>query len=384
MCGITGFIDLSRQTGGDELKETVERMAGTLQHRGPDGAGSWVDAETGLALAHRRLSIVDLSPMGSQPMLSADERYVITYNGEIYNFKSLSRELENLGHKFRGHSDTEVALAAISQWGPEGAVKRFIGMFAFALWDRKEHILYLFRDRIGKKPLYYSRFNNIFMFGSELKSLTAHPKFDKNLNRDALTLFLRHNYIPETHSIYKNVYKLAPGHFLALNLRDKYVAPEPTAYWSAFDAMTTGTSNPFTGPDNEAINELDLLLRDAVKIRMEADVPLGAFLSGGIDSSLVVALMQAQSARPVKTFSIGFHEEEYNEAQYAKKVAQHFGTEHTELYIKPEEALAVIPNLPELYDEPFADVSQIPTFLVSKLARQHVTVSLSGDGGDEL
>lgn len=381
MCGITGFFGSVRRKKADELSITVARMAATLHHRGPDDGGVWVDAETGIALGHRRLSIVDLSPEGHQPMLSAGGRYVIVYNGEVYNFMDLRRRLESQGCRFRGHSDTEVMLAAIEQWGLEEAVRRFVGMFAFALWDRKEHVLHLVRDRLGIKPLYYGWMGKTLLFGSELKALRAHPDFEGRIDRNALALFLRHNYIPAPYCIYQGIYKLPPGCMLSIN---GYSTPMPVPYWSAREVVQRGSADHFDGSEDEAADQLEILLTEAVRLRMVADVPLGAFLSGGVDSSTVVALMQAQSQRPVETFTIGFYEDEYNEAEDAKAVARHLGTDHTELYVTPEEAMAVIPRLPVLYDEPFADSSQIPTFLVSQLARRHVTVSLSGDGGDEL
>lgn len=385
MCGITGFLDSSQKTVTDTARATAKRMLDTLTHRGPDDGGVWIGAKDGIALGNRRLAIIDLSPEGHQPMHSACGRYVIAFNGEIYNFKTLLRELEGLGHAFRGHSDTEVMLAAISQWGLERALERFNGMFAFALWDRKERILHIARDRLGEKPLYYGWMGGTFLFGSELKALKAHPNFKGEINRDALTLYLRHSYIPAPYSIYEKIYKLPPGTVLTLTHTHK-AGENPTLipYWSAREAAERGVADTFTESADEITAHLDNLLRDAVKLRMETDVPLGAFLSGGVDSSTVVALMQAQSERSVETFSIGFHEAEYNEAEYAKAVARHLGTEHTELYVTPEEAMKVIPRLPALYDEPFSDSSQIPTFLVSQLARRHITVSLSGDGGDEL
>jgi asparagine synthase (glutamine-hydrolysing) len=368
------------------MQATVRQMSDTLLHRGPDDEGSFVDEAAGLALGFRRLSIIDLSPEGHQPMTSKDGRYVLIFNGEIYNFQELRRELEDLGHGFRGHSDTEVMLAAFTQWGFEPAIKRFNGMFALALWDKRERVLRLTRDRIGEKPLYYGFSGSTFLFGSELKALRAHPDFKAEINRDALALFLRYNYIPAPYSIYQGIYKLTPGTYLSLNERCSSLGqlPEPRAYWSAREAAEAGTASPFEGTQSQAITELEALLTDAVGLRMVADVPLGAFLSGGVDSSTVVALMQAQSSQPVKTFSIGFTEEAYNEARHARAVAEHLKTDHTELYVTPEDAMAVIPRLPSLYDEPFSDSSQIPTFLVSQLARRHVTVSLSGDGGDEL
>ena len=382
MCGITGFWDISQGTSSDRMQVIATQMSNTLLHRGPDDGGTWVNPEAGIALGHRRLAIVDLSPEGHQPMVSANARYAIAFNGEIYNFKELRQELEHLGHRFRGHSDTEVMLASFSEWGLEPAVKRFNGMFAFALWDTKERVLHLGRDRLGEKPLYYGWMGKTFLFASELKALKAHPQFKSEIDRDALKLYLWHLYIPAPYSIYQGIYKLPPG--CLLTVRSSEPVSEPVPYWSAKSTAESGIAHPFIGSEAEAVAQLDALLRDAVSLRMVADVPLGAFLSGGIDSSTVVALMQSVSSRPVKTFSIGVDDQSYNEAQYAKAVAQHLGTDHTELYITPQEALAVIPKLPLLYDEPFCDSSQIPTFLVSQLARQQVTVSLSGDGGDEL
>ncbi|MEH1770970.1 MAG: asparagine synthase (glutamine-hydrolyzing) [Nostoc sp.] len=383
MCGITGFWDISRQMSNDYLPIIVQRMSKSLIHRGPDDAGSWVDEEVGIALGHRRLSIVDLSPEGHQPMISTDGRYVIVFNGEVYNFPELRKQLQTLGYSFRGHSDTEVMLSSFCEWGVLEATKRFNGMFAFALWDKAERILHLGRDRIGEKPLYYGWCGHTFIFASELKAFKVHPDFQPEINRDALATFLRFSHIPAPYSIYKGIYKLPPATLLSYN-GARNVHPEVVPYWSAKKAAESGVSHPFTGSETQAIEELDRLLKDAIAMRMVADVPLGAFLSGGIDSSTVVALMQVQSQQPVKTFSIGFHEQDYNEAQYAKAVAQHLGTDHTELYVTANEALAVIPKVPSLYDEPFADPSQFPTFLVSQLARNDVTVSLSGDGGDEL
>jgi asparagine synthase (glutamine-hydrolysing) len=381
MCGIAGFIDLSVEKERLALTSIALGMSHSLTHRGPDDGGVWVDAECGVGLAHRRLSIVDLSPEGHQPMLSADGRYVLSFNGEIYNFGKLRAELETMGHPFRGHSDTEVMLAAICQWGLEAAVKRFVGMFAFGLWDRRERTLHLVRDRIGEKPLYYGWVGKVFLFGSELKALRAHPDWHGEIDRGALALLMRHSYVPTPYSIYQGIAKLVPGTIFSLALPNH---SKVTTYWAAKAAAETGIQHLFSGAEAEALTRLEELLRDAIAGQMIADVPLGAFLSGGIDSSLVVALMQAQSAAPVKTFTIGFHEAEYNEATFAKAVAEHLGTDHTELYVTPAETMAVIPRLPTLYDEPFADASQVPTFLVSELTRRKVTVSLSGDGGDEL
>jgi asparagine synthase (glutamine-hydrolysing) len=385
MCGITGFLDISvRREGSGELIPTVRRMAEAICHRGPDDQGVWADSEAGLALGFRRLAILDLSPTGHQPMLSADERYVMVFNGEVYNYAELRRNLEALGHPFCGTSDTEVMLAAIVQWGLEAAVRNFNGMFAIALWDRQKQVLHLIRDRLGVKPLYYGWCKGVFLFGSELKALRAHPAFDAEIDRDSLSVFLRHSYVPAPHSIYRDIHKLPPGTIFSLPLSSGRQDGTFTTYWSVWEAVEQGKKGPFQGTPEEAVSQLDSLLRESVRLRMIADVPLGAFLSGGIDSSAIVALMQTQSRLPVKTFTIGFYDNGYNEAEYAKAIAVHLGTEHTELYITPEAALAVIPRLPTLYDEPFSDPSQIPTFLVSQLARQHVTVSLSGDGGDEL
>jgi asparagine synthase (glutamine-hydrolysing) len=361
-------------------------MADQLVHRGPDDSGVWVDGEAGIALGFRRLAILDLSPAGHQPMTSSNGRYVIVFNGEVYNFAELRRDLESRGHSFRGHSDTEVMLEAVSEWGLEAAVKRFVGMFAFALWDRHARVLHLVRDRLGIKPLYCGCQNKTFLFGSELKALRVHPDFQPEINRGALALYLRYAYIPQPYSIYQGIWKLPPGCILSLRAGTQTSSELSGAapYWSAKEVYENGAASPFRGSEGEAIEELDRLLRESVRLRMIADVPLGAFLSGGIDSSTVVALMQAQSHRPVKTFTIGFHAQEFNEAAHARTVAAHLGTEHTEMYVTPKEAMDVIPKLPTLYDEPFADSSQIPTYLVSALTRRHVTVSLSGDGGDEL
>jgi asparagine synthase (glutamine-hydrolysing) len=382
MCGIVGFWDISRQISNEKLPEIVQQMANAIVYRGPDSTGNWVDTDKGIALGHQRLAIVDLSPQGHQPMICNDDRYVIVFNGEVYNFLELRRELEFLGHNFRSHSDTEVMLASFSQWGVEAAVKRFNGMFAFAVWDCEERLLYLGRDRLGEKPLYYGWVGKTLLFASELKALKVHPDFQVEINRDALALFLRLGYIPAPHSIYQGIFKLSPGSLLCWDgVSDN---PQAQVYWSAKEVAESGVKQQFQGNEFEAVIELEKLLLNAVKMRMIADVPLGAFLSGGIDSSTIVSLMQAQSNQAVKTFSIGFHEKAYDEAPYAKAVAKYLGTEHTEFYVTPESALDVIPKLPSLYDEPFSDPSQIPTFLVSQLAKQYVTVALSGDGGDEL
>lgn len=388
MCGITGILSCETDNG----RTIVSRMVKALYHRGPDHSGIWTDESAGLTLGHARLSILDLSPTGHQPMVSLCGRYVISFNGEIYNHKALRQEIEGIGYAFHGRSDTEAMLACISHYGLEVAVKRFVGMFAFALWDRKERTLYLVRDRLGEKPIYYGWMAKTFLFGSELKALRVHPNFENEINRDALALYLRYNYIPAPYTIYKGIYKVLPGTIVSLSseeMRTKGSLPRSSPltsriYWSAKNVAEAGIADQFSEPEAETVQHLENLLRDAVRQQMVADVPLGAFLSGGVDSSTVVALMQAQSERPVKTFTIGFNEQGYNEAEQAKAVARHLGTEHTELYLKPEDAMAVIPMLPTLYDEPFSDSSQIPTFLVSQLTRQHVTVSLSGDGGDEI
>jgi len=382
MCGIVGFWDKTKIINNDDLENIITNMSNQMLHRGPDDSGVWVDAEIGIALGHRRLAIVDLSPEGHQPMISVDGRYIIIFNGEIYNFLDIKRDLEKLGYRFRGHSDTEVMLSAFVEWGIEKAVNRFNGMFAFALWDRSNQLLHLGRDRLGEKPLYYGWSGHVFLFASELKSLKVHPAFQGVINRSALELYFRYSYIPAPCSIYENFYKLPPGCILTISSQLKQ--SEPIPYWAVKSVAKSGINHLFDGSEADAINHLDSLLKDAISLRMIADVPLGAFLSGGIDSSTIVALMQCQSSQPIKTFTIGFCDRKYNESEYAKSVAKHLGTEHTELYITDKEAMSVIPQLPFLYDEPFADCSQIPTFLVSQMARRNVTVALSGDGGDEL
>jgi len=381
MCGIAGFW-IQRGSNGEILKKEIMKMTRALAHRGPDDEGFYVDKKTGIALGHRRLSILDLSPKGHQPMISFSGRYVIVYNGEVYNYKELRKEIENnFNVKFKSDTDTEVILAGFEVWGVEGTLERMNGMFAFALWDKKKRKLFLMRDRVGIKPLYYGVQNGILFFASELKAIRANRFFKPEIDRNALALFFRHNYIPAPYSIYKNIKKLEPGHHAVIsgNLNIKI-----RRYWDIEKIVEDGIKNPIDLSEKEAALELERLLLDSVKKRMIADVPLGAFLSGGIDSSTVVALMQAQNNIPVKTFTIGFYENNYDEAKYAKKVAKHLGTDHTELYITPKEAIDVIPKLSDIYDEPFSDSSQIPTFLVSQLTKRYVTVSLSGDGGDEL
>src|SRR5258708_11932870 len=382
MCGVVGFITSKNLV----TSELVTEMASALAHRGPDDSGVWVDQDAGIALGHRRLSIVDLSPNGHQPMRSRCGRYVIAFNGEVYNFQEIRKQLDSRSSSgpipWRGHSDTEVMLEAISTWGFDNSLKKFAGMFAIALWDRQDRVLHLVRDRLGEKPLYYGEIGGSFVFGSELKALRVFPNSGLEIDRGALAGLLQFQYIPSSCSIYRGIRKLEPGALLSVRVTPtgRFTYGASQRYWS-IDLGESTESQYDKGP---LVDELDSLLRDSVKRQMISDVPLGAFLSGGIDSSTVVALMQAQSARPVRTFTIGFQEEGFNEAQHAKAVARHLGTEHTEFYVTPREAAAVIPRLPEIYDEPFADSSQIPTFLVSRLTRQHVTVSLSGDGGDEL
>lgn len=370
---------------GNGLTALARRMADTLAHRGPDGSGVFADPDAGLALGHRRLAILDLSEAGAQPMHSATGRFVLVHNGEIYNFLELRRELESLGGPFlpwHGDSDTEVMLAAFETWGVEQTLVRLTGMFAFALWDRRERVLHLGRDRMGEKPLYYGRVGNGLAFASELKGLRVHPDFSPQLDRESLALFLRYQYVPEPRSIYRDIFKLAPGHLLTVRA-DALSNLHPRAYWSLRDAVNRGLADPFTGSEAEAADRLEALLGNAVQNQMLSDVPLGSLLSGGIDSSLITALMQTRSDRPVKTFTIGFEAEAYDESADARKVAAHLGTDHTELFVTPDHILDLVKKLPVLYDEPFADASQLPTHLVAELTRQHVTVCLTGDGGDE-
>jgi asparagine synthase (glutamine-hydrolysing) len=361
-----------------------DAMCGALTHRGPDDGGVWCDPEFGVALGHRRLSIVDLSPAGAQPMTSADGRRVLVFNGEIYNFRALRAELDQAGVAWRGHSDTEVLLEAIGAWGVEDALRRIEGQFAFALWDRPRRELVLARDRFGEKPLYYGRVGADFVFASELKALRRHPDFRGEIDQAALGAYVRYGYVPHPRSIYRGVRKLPQGCLLRVRGCEAGRAGAPQPYWDIGEAVRAAAAEPFEGSETEATDALDGVLQRSVAARMVADVPLGALLSGGIDSSLTVALMQATSPRPVRTFTIGSWDRRLNEAEHAATVASVLGTEHTELYVGPETALAVIPRLADIYDEPFADSSQIPTFLVSQLARQSVTVALSGDGGDEL
>lgn len=381
MCGIAGFLELERRPGTQELEAIAGAMAAKLAHRGPDARGIFVDADAGIGFGHTRLSIIDLSPAGAQPMTSSCGRYVITYNGEIYSSDELKPELEALGHRFRGHSDTEIIIEAIAEWGLRATVERLIGMFAFAVWDRKDRRLSLVRDRLGIKPLYWGRQNGRIVFASELKAFEVLPNWRPELNHDALVSYLRFAYVPSPHSIYRGINKLAPGHGVTIEADSK---AETWAYWRLGDVAERGKRAPLDVSDEEAANAFEALLGDAVQRRLVSDVPLGAFLSGGIDSSTVAAMMRVRSNAAVRTYSIGFAEKGYDEAPHANSVARYLGTEHTELYVSPREAHDAIPELPRIYDEPFADSSQVPTYLLSKLTREHVTVALSGDGGDEL
>lgn len=397
MCGIAGFLEIGFLSP-EESRADLRRMAAALTHRGPDDEGMWLDAAAGIGLAHRRLSILDLSPLGHQPMVSPSGRSVVSFNGEIYNHAELRAELAQRGHTFRGGSDTEVLLAACEEWGVRRALERCRGMFAFALWSAVERVLYLARDRFGEKPLYYALQNGRLIFGSELKALREHHAFRAEVSRDALALYLRRGYIPSPHSIYRSVRKVRPGCLLSVRSDGRTLATSEQPYWQPA-AIATGARQPpgegagahgrvRAGQHGESVHrgldEVHRALEDSIRLQMVADVPVGAFLSGGIDSSLVVSLMQRASARPVRTFSIGFAEREFDESPFARAIARHLGTDHTELTVTPADALALIPHLAEVYDEPFADPSQIPTMLLCRLARRHVTVSLSGDGGDEL
>lgn len=384
MCGIAGLIAVTSLTDADTLRSRGQAMADAIAHRGPDDRGVWIDTTVGLVLAHRRLSILDLSSAGRQPMQSACARYVIVYNGEIYNWVELRSELEAAGKApaWRSHSDTEILLAGIVVWGLEATLRRARGMFALALWDRAERVLTLARDRIGEKPLYYGKVGHSFVFGSELKALRALPSLSFDTDSDALALMLRYGYVPAPHSIYRGIFKLPPGMLLRVRAEGHFGEPEP--WWRFAAVAQQQAASPKELGDGEALDDLEAVLGATIGEQMVADVPLGALLSGGIDSSTVVALMQARSGRPVRTFTIGFSEGDYDEAAHAKAVARHLGTEHTELHVDPAQARDIIPRLPNIYDEPFADSSQIPTALVCALTRQHVTVCLSGDGGDEL
>jgi asparagine synthase (glutamine-hydrolysing) len=381
MCGIAGFLTGASGGLARQLADVSSAMDVRLQHRGPDDHGIWIDEESGAALVHRRLSILDLSPAGHQPMISADGRFVIIYNGEVYSHQPIAAELAARGHRFHGHSDTEVIVNSFAVNGIEATLKRMIGMFAIALWDRRDRTLTLIRDRLGIKPLYWAKFGKLFLFGSELKALRAHPDWTAQIDRNAVAAFMRHNYIPAPHTIYQGVHKLEPGTILTLPWQGE---PQISRFWNARTIAHNGTLYPLDGSDADLTEQLEALLQDAVARRMIADVPLGAFLSGGVDSSTVVALMQQAGLGKVRTFSIGFEIPGYNEAPDAAAVANHLGTDHTELTVTSRQALDLIPRLPDIYDEPFADSSQIPTYFVSAMTRKYVTVALSGDGGDEL
>ena len=379
MCGIAGIL-IADGRARDANPTTIARaMADTLAHRGPDGADAWGDAEAGIGLGHRRLAVIDLTETGAQPMHSADGRCVMVYNGEVYNFPQLRGELERRGCVFRGTSDTEVMLAAIAEWGLVKAVSRFVGMFAFAVFDRRERTLHLVRDRLGIKPLYWTMQGGLLLFGSELRALMAHPSFRAEIDREAASAFLRYSYVPAPATIFRNVHKLPPGAILTVQAGGE---PKLTQYWQLSQIIADAPRLSVT--PGEAADELDDLLREAVRARMIADVPLGAFLSGGVDSSLVVAQMQASTSRPVRSFTVGFHEKAYDKSAHAREVAHRLGTEHTEVTLSAGDALALVPDIADWFDEPFADSSQLPTYLVSRMTRQHVTVALSGDGGDEL
>ncbi len=381
MCGITGFWSVDTR----EKEGVARRMADALRHRGPDDEGVWVDDAAGIALSQRRLSIVDLSPAGHQPMFSRDGRFVLVFNGEIYNHADLRAQLP-ADFPWRGHSDTETLVEAVAAWGVEETLSRLNGMFAFAVWDRESRTLWLARDRMGEKPLYYGFCGSTFLFGSELGALRVHPAFSAPVDWQSLALYLRYAYIPAPHSAYEGIFKLPPASFCVISQEDFQRArlPAPRTYWDLAQVAARGVAHPFPGTFTDAVEEAHRLLSDAVRIRMEADVPLGVFFSGGIDSTLVAALMQAQSPRPVRTFTIGFEDPGYDESAHARAIAAHLGTAHTELVATHAQARAVIPELARMYGEPFADSSQIPTHLLSRLTREHVTVALSGDGGDEV
>jgi asparagine synthase (glutamine-hydrolysing) len=382
MCGIAGILTTKGESSAS-LQGIVESMSGSIRHRGPDDSGTWVDETCGIAFGFRRLAIIDLTEEGHQPMRSASGRFMMVFNGEVYNYLEIRLDLERAGVGFRGHSDTEVILAAFEQWGIEAAVQRFVGMFAIAAWDSEARVLSLIRDRLGIKPVYYWRQPGRIAFASELRAIAAIPGFSAQLSESGLDAYLRYLYIPAPETIYQDVFKLLPGHILTINGASGQIdASRP--FWSVDRAYAASRANPFEGSDADAVEELRRLLSDAVALRMRSDVPVGALLSGGIDSSTVVALMQASSSRPARTFTIGFPGTQHDESTYAARMAQRLGTDHTELAVTGEDALSVVPMLPEVFDEPFADPSLIPTYLVCKLARQDVTVALTGDGGDEV
>ncbi len=381
MCGIAGFLEFSASRSASDLRDLVARMADIQAHRGPDDSGVWFDADAGVALSHRRLAVIDCDPSGHQPMVSHNRRYVVTYNGEIYNYRELACDLDRQGIKIGGGSDTGVLLAAIATWGIEDTLKRTVGMFAFAVWDREMRTMTLARDRLGIKPVFWTQQNGCFVFASQLKALAMHPRLELKLDRASVANFVRHGYVPGPHSVYLGVEKLSPGCYLHVS-SDSEVSIN--SYWSVEDAAEAGTREPFGGDFAGAVDKTEALLHQAVTDRMMADVPLGVFLSGGIDSSLVAALVQAASSRPARTFSIGFQDAGYDESAHAQVVSNHLGTDHTKLIATPTHALDLVDDLPTWYDEPFADSSQIPTLLLSRMTREHVTVALSGDGGDEV
>lgn len=388
MCGITGFFPGPNGYRNLDQKKYLLKMSEALVHRGPNDSGAWFDEETGIGLAHQRLSIIDTSAAGHQPMDSSSGNFRVIFNGEVYNHIEIRKEIESIANvNWKSTSDTETILEAFEVWGIENSIKKFVGMFAIAVWAYKERSLYLIRDRLGEKPFYYGWQNDVFLFGSELKSLYAHPSFENKLSRKNISLFMRYSYVPDPYSVFENIYKLPPASLIKLKLGSEHQMnmslPDPISYWSLKDAFKNGKNNLITDP-NEVVEGLQEQLLNATKIQSRSDVPLGAFLSGGIDSSTVVALLQHQSSKPIKTYTIGFENEEYDEAETAADIANALGTDHTEHYVSSEEVLDVIPKLTDLYDEPFADSSQIPTFIVSKLASSEVKVSLSGDAGDEL
>ncbi len=388
MCGIAGLYNITGDKNANICANIGQKMAAAIAHRGPEAMGLWQDPNNALTFIHQRLAIIDLSADGEQPMHSPSGRYVVTYNGEIYNYLDLKKELESLGHKFRTKSDTEVMLTAFEEWGVVDGVKKLNGMFAIALWDKKQKQLHLLRDRFGKKPLYFGWVGNDFVFASELKSFHTHPDFTAEVSRENTALYMQYGYVCAPHSIFKNIWQLLPGSLVTLDFEkvklNENLIKRQQKYWDLADVVDNGKANISQKSEVELINEFENMLEHTVKQRMISDVPLGAFLSGGIDSSTVVALMQKNSAQAVKTFSIGFNEADYNEAEHAKKIAHHLGTDHHEFYVSAEEALNVISSLPDIYDEPFSDASQIPTYLISKLAKDKVTVALTGDGGDEI
>ena len=385
MCGLAGYLGGNSFESTEASKELLSLMSKNIIHRGPDSSGIWLDEESRLGLAHQRLSVLDLTKAGHQPMISRNNRYVIAYNGEIYNHLLLRKELKNSRQisSWKGSSDTETLLSCIQEWGLKETLSRIEGMFSFALWDRKNRELTLTRDRIGEKPLYYGWQNSTFLFASELKALKVHPSFEGKLDKSSIDEYLRFNYVPGPNSIYKGIKKLPPGTFLTVSL-DKKEPSLPIPYWNLLDVVKKGEENTFKGNDLQAVDKLEELLTSVVSQQLISDVPLGAFLSGGIDSSLIVAIMQKVSANPISTFTVAFKEKGFNEAIYAKGVANYLGTDHKEIQVTSHDALKTIPEMPKLFDEPFSDSSQIPTYLISKLAKENVTVSLSGDAGDEL